>query len=88
MESCNLVLKQADVVILSQIKGFVNCVILVLRMSFISYVFVLFTIILENTCTHHISAIFNEFHKLSDDQKFVFMLEHPICNLVSYLISA
>ena len=34
------------------------------------------------------SAIFNEFHNLSDDQKFVFMLKHPIHNLVKYLTSA
>ena len=45
VEFSNLMLKLANFVILSKIKRFVNYVILVLKMSFISHLFVLFTII-------------------------------------------
>ena len=43
-----------DFVTLSLVKEFAKCVIMQLKMSFIFYVFVLYTKILEKICIHHI----------------------------------
>ena len=43
-----------DFVTLSLVKEFTKCVIMQMKTSFISYVFVLYTNILEKICIHHI----------------------------------
>ena len=68
-----------DFVTLSLVKEFAKCVIMQLKMSFIFYVFVLYTKILKRKI---------DFIALSNDPKLVYMLKQPIRNLIKYVTLA